>query len=296
MRLVGGAARLGAGAMAVAVMSGAYVCGNALGRAAGTTSVPAPIAAVSPAPSLRPPGSTQSPGRDLPAEAGGTRTAGPIGTGPAQIPPDWFEGGGPFGAHRSTGAAYVALTFDDGPDPQWTPEVLKLLRRYEVQATFCVIGRSVVAHPELVAQIVLEGHTLCNHSWDHDIKLGRQSAARIRDNLARTTAAIQQAAPGAPVRYYRQPGGEWTDRVVRVAAELGMTSLHWQVDPKDWCESEPAIVAAVDSATKPGDIVLLHDGGGERQPTVRALATILPRLLRRATLAPLPPYPPPSAH
>jgi peptidoglycan/xylan/chitin deacetylase (PgdA/CDA1 family) len=204
--------------------------------------------------------------------------------------------GGPFGTQRLTGGSYAALTFDDGPDPQWTPQVLELLRDHGVRATFCVIGRAVEAYPELVRAIVEEGHTLCNHAWDHDMALGQRSRDEIRQDLERTSAAINAAAPGAPVSYYRQPGGNWTQQVVDVAAELGMTSIHWDVDPRDWSRpGADAIAASVTTQTRPGSIVLLHDGDGDRpgensdrQQTVDALARILPELTDRLTLDTLP--------
>lgn len=204
--------------------------------------------------------------------------------------------GGPFGTQRRTGASYAALTFDDGPDPRWTPQVLDLLRTHDVRATFCVIGRDVEAHSDLVRAIVDDGHTLCNHSWDHDMTLGQRPRDEIRRDLRRTTAAIHAAVPDAPVPYYRQPGGNWTARAVEVAAELGMTSVHWDVDPRDWSiPGVDAIVTEVTTQTRPGSIVLLHDGDGDRRDgnsdrhqTVEALARILPELTGRLRLDALP--------
>jgi peptidoglycan-N-acetylglucosamine deacetylase len=204
--------------------------------------------------------------------------------------------GGPSGTMRNTGATYVALTFDDGPDPQWTPQVLELLRTHGVRATFCVVGHAVQEYPELVRAIADDGHTLCNHSWGHDMSLGQRSRDEIRQDLTRTTSAIRAAVPGARVSYYRQPGGNWTSRVVEVAAELGMTSIHWDVDPRDW--SSPGVEAIrvnVITHTRPGSIVLLHDGDGDphsgvdRSQTVEALALLLPDLTSRLTLDALPP-------
>jgi peptidoglycan/xylan/chitin deacetylase (PgdA/CDA1 family) len=195
------------------------------------------------------------------------------------------SGDGPSGSLRSTGTAAVALTFDDGPSPTWTPRILALLRKYHVHATFCVIGREARAYPQLVRQIVEQGHTLCNHSWDHDEFLYQRSAAYIRTEMTRTNAAIRRAVPGASIRYYRQPGGNWSARIVRQARALGMTPLHWSVDPSDW-RRPPArsIVATVKSTTRKGSIILDHDGGGDRSHTYAALRVLLPYLRRKYDL------------
>jgi peptidoglycan/xylan/chitin deacetylase (PgdA/CDA1 family) len=210
-------------------------------------------------------------------------------TGPGH-PPLPAERGGPFGSRRSTGTPEVALTFDDGPDPDWTPRVLELLRRYHVKATFCVVGVMVDQFPELVRDIVAEGHTLCNHTYYHNIGLSLLPASAIRADLTRTSAAIHRAAPGAKISYYRQPGGNWSPTVVAVAKQLGMSSLHWRVDPQDW--SKPGanyINNYISAMTTPGAIVLMHDGGGDRHGTVEALRSLLPNLTRRFMLSALPP-------
>jgi peptidoglycan/xylan/chitin deacetylase (PgdA/CDA1 family) len=205
-------------------------------------------------------------------------------------PPMAAEKGGPFGARRSTGTPQVALTFDDGPDPTYTPQTLDLLRRYQVKATFCLVGINVREFPELVRRIADEGHTLCNHSWSHDTGMGLRSKASIKADLERTTAAIHAAAPGYKVSYYRQPGGAWTASIVAVARQLGMTSLHWAVDPRDWTRpGAGSIISRVNSGTVRGSIVLMHDAGGDRRGTVSALRSILPNLTRRFQLAALPP-------
>ncbi|MCW6007893.1 polysaccharide deacetylase family protein [Micromonospora sp. CPCC 205371] len=210
-------------------------------------------------------------------------------TGPNR-PPLPAERGGPFGSRRTTGTSSVALTFDDGPDPLHTPQALRLLRQYQVKATFCLVGVNVRAFPGLVKAIVDDGHTLCNHSWDHDVRLGTKSRAAIRANLIRANDAIRAAAPGSRVSYYRQPGGAWTAGVVGVARELGMTSLHWSVDPQDWRKpSAGSIAGTVNAGTTRGAIVLLHDAGGDRRGTVAALRSILPNLSRRFQLGALPP-------
>jgi peptidoglycan/xylan/chitin deacetylase (PgdA/CDA1 family) len=233
------------------------------------------------------PNPSSSPMRLVAAPAPAARTV-PI-TGPNR-PPLPRERYGPFGSRITTGLPDVALTFDDGPDPDWTPRVLASLRQFHIKATFCLIGVNVQEFPYLVRDIVAEGHTLCNHSWIHDIGLGTRSPAWIRADLARTNAAIHRAAPGAKISYYRQPGGAWTPTIVSIAAQLGMSSLHWQVDPLDWTKPGAyAISSRVITATRPGSIVLMHDGGGNRSGTTVALRSILPNLAARFHLEALPP-------
>ncbi|GIJ28673.1 hypothetical protein Vqi01_38350 [Micromonospora qiuiae] len=196
---------------------------------------------------------------------------------------------GPMGTRISTGTDTVALTFDDGPHPEYTPQVLAILREYHVTATFCVVGENVAAYPWLIQQIVAEGHTLCNHSWNHDVTLGSRSPERIRSDLLRTSAAIRAAVPDAPISWYRQPGGAWTYSIVSVARDLGMMPLHWTLDPSDWrAPGETKIAAFVVDGVRPGSIVLLHDAGGDRQGTVNALYRILPALIARYDVHALP--------
>lgn len=208
-------------------------------------------------------------------------------------PPSATESPIPTGVLMTTGSVQVALTFNDGPDPAWTPLVLKLLRQHHVKATFCLLGKNAQAYPDLVRAIVADGHTVCNHSWNESLDLGSRPRRDIEDDLLSTSQAIRAAAPKAPIKYFRQPGGNWTPQLVDVAQDLGMTSLHWTVDPRDWEEPQAAaIVATIAKGTGEGSIVLMHDGGGDRQNTVTALAALLPDLVSRFQLAALPVDPP----
>ncbi|MEV4539929.1 polysaccharide deacetylase family protein [Asanoa sp. NPDC049518] len=210
-----------------------------------------------------------------------------VGPGKPPLMPDKA---GPFGSRMTTGTLQVALTFDDGPDPKYTPEVLALLDEYQVKATFCLVGEMVVQFPALVREIVDRGHTLCNHTWNHDVTLGTKSKAVIRADMQRTNDAIHQAVPDAKISYFRHPGGAWTQAAVDVAKELGMSSLHWTVDPQDWTKpGAKSIEQTVATGTAIGSIVLMHDAGGEREGTVTALKTLLPDLEKRFALAALPP-------
>lgn len=187
--------------------------------------------------------------------------------------------------YSRTGNATVALTFDDGPDPRWTPQVLALLRKYHAKATFCLIGASVRKHPELVKKIVADGNALCNHTTHHDEHLRAKSQAAILADLRQTSAIITKASGGVKPKYFRAPGGNWSPGVVSAARTLGMASIGWQVDPRDWAKPPAAtIVARVRLGTRPGSIILMHDGGGNRARSVAALRTLLPGLTAKYRL------------
>ena len=197
---------------------------------------------------------------------------------------------GPGSSLRTTGSRAIALTFDDGPDPVQTPKILAMLDQYQIKATFCLVGQQVRKHPEVVREIVAAGHTLCNHTWNHSLTIGKDDPAKIQDDLARTSAAIEAAAPGAEIPFFRAPGGNFTDRLVSVAASGGMTSLYWQVDPQDWKHTEgetdeahiARVIAEVKKHVRPGSIVLSHDFN---QPdTVAAYQKLLPWLTENFTL------------
>jgi peptidoglycan/xylan/chitin deacetylase (PgdA/CDA1 family) len=174
----------------------------------------------------------------------------------------------------------VLLTFDDGPDPVWTPRVLDLLRQHHVHAVFCLIGRDVRRHPDLVRRIVAEGHSLCDHTEGHDEHLPAERPTVLREQIVAGAEAIV-AAVGVRPPWFRAPGGAWSPRVEQVASRNGMASLKWTVDPRDWeLPRARDIVARVLTAARPGSVILLHDGGGDRNRTVaalRALLNLLPR-------------------
>lgn len=242
-----------------------------------------------PAPPRAGASATAPPPRGTPGGRGGIGRAGRDGREESGTPrPDTSEGLAALGVRRTTGGSSVALTFDDGPHPEWTPKVLAILREQRVRATFCVVGVEVRRHPQLVAQIAREGHTLCNHSWQHQFTLGAQQPPVIRADLQRTNDEIRRAVPGARIAYFRHPGGNWTPAATQVSRELGMTPLGWVVDPKDWDKATAKeIEERVLARTRPGAVVLLHDGGGDRSATVAATEALVPALKRRHRLAAL---------
>lgn len=176
----------------------------------------------------------------------------------------------------------IALTFDDGPDPRWTGQVLALLAEYRMHATFCLIGGYARKYPALVRQIVARGNSLCNHTFTHDEHVGSRPPPQLRADLESTSAAITTASGGAPPRYFRAPAGRWTPALLSESRAEGMTPLGWTVDPRDWAQpGTPAIVAAVLRSLRPGAIILMHDGFGHRDQSVAALRQLLPVLVAR---------------
>lgn len=173
-------------------------------------------------------------------------------------------------------APTVALTFDDGPNPPDTTDLLDLLARERVPAVFCLVGVQVEAHPDVVRRIVADGHVLANHSYRHD-DLADQEPAAVRADLQRTLDAIHAVVPDAPVPYFRAPFGHW-GRTVPVAAALGMAPLEWQLAVEDWEPPGTDELVRRLGGVEPGGVVLLHDGGGDRRQTVEAVARMIPRL------------------
>lgn len=177
------------------------------------------------------------------------------------------------GAGRS-----MVLSFDDGPDPRYTPAILKILRRHEVRAMFFVCGEMAAVNPDLLREMADDGHVVGNHSWSHPL-IPRLRPSRIRDELGSTSDLIERTL-GSPPLWYRAPYGAWNRHSFEIGAELGMEPLAWTVDTLDWKEpgAGPIVRRVLDGAA-PGVVVLSHDAGGDRSQSVAALRTYLPELL-----------------
>ena len=171
----------------------------------------------------------------------------------------------------------VALTIDDGPHPTWTPKVLDLLAASGVRATFSMIGQQAQAYPKLVRRIARAGHALCNHSMTHPQPFGALDAAGIHRQIRDAQSAISDAAGKQP-NLFRAPGGNWTPAVLDAADEYGLTPVGWSVDPRDWTLPGASAIEESLLTASAGDILLCHDGGGNRAQTVTALAAVLPQL------------------
>ena len=172
----------------------------------------------------------------------------------------------------------MALTFDDGPDPRYTPRILDTLSNHDVRATFFVCGEMAVDNKDLLARMADEGHVVGNHTWSHPL-LTRLTRARIRSEVERTSDVIEDAYGERPL-WFRAPYGAWNRAAFQLGAEMGMEPLAWTVDSLDWTTPGTAtIVERIEDGAAPGVVVLSHDAGGDRSQTVRALRRYLPRLL-----------------
>ena len=193
-----------------------------------------------------------------------------------------------------SGGKVVSLTFDDGPSP-YTGKVLDVLKRYGIKATFCQIGEQVGSYPAVEARIKAEGHTLCNHSWDHDEALPAKAVSVIDSEITRTQQAINSAT-GVTPRYYRAPGGDWGQgtKLKAQLAKYHTIPLAWADDSLDWTKpGVDKIVRNVLGSVTPGAIILMHDGGGNRTQTLAALPKIIAGLKAKGyTIVGLPQDPP----
>ena len=215
----------------------------------------------------------------------------PVRPGPGSAAPrtasagyraDALTGGALISADGAGHASYrlpdrtLALTFDDGPDPQWTPQVLQVLRRHRVPATFFVVGSQVARHRDLARRLVAEGNELGVHTFTHPV-LGDLPAWRRRTEYAQTQMAIVHAT-GVHTRLLRLPYSSGPDSIddinwplVTEAGRLGYLSVFSDTDSRDW--ARPGVDAIMRNSTPAdgrGAVVLLHDAGGDRSQTVRA--------------------------
>ncbi len=177
------------------------------------------------------------------------------------------------------GGRTLYLTFDDGPDPTWTPQILALLHRYHVPATFFVIGYAAFEQPALVRAEVKAGDMVENHTEHHPM-LTTLSISKVLAKEVLPVNRVLRHLTGYTPLCMRPPYGDYNAAIGRAMASIGMRVAMWNIDTVDW--SRPGTGAIVDSVlagASNGAVVLMHDGGGDRSQTVAALAELLPRLI-----------------
>lgn len=178
----------------------------------------------------------------------------------------------------SAGTPLIALTFDDGPWPAQTEAILAILEERDVPATFFMLGSQVDRMPSVARAVAGAGHAVGNHTYRHT-RLDTTTPVTADWEIRATNWAVQKAAGVCP-RWLRAPGGGLDADAERYIASSGMKSALWTVDPQDWRRGRTAdsIVGEVVGAVRPGAIVVLHDGGGDRSATIAALPVIIDRL------------------
>ncbi|RIK08014.1 MAG: polysaccharide deacetylase family protein [Acidobacteria bacterium] len=181
----------------------------------------------------------------------------------------------PVPARSLADEATAALTFDDGPDPTWTPVVLDILKEKGVKATFFVLGGRAQAYPDLIRRAAADGHSIQNHSWNHPPAFGLLPFEVVFDEMNGTSAEIETITGKRPT-FFRPPGGGLSADVEAASGQLGMKLAMWNVDPQDWAgNTAEGIYARVTQGLGGGDMILLHDGGGDRGQTTAALPGII---------------------
>jgi peptidoglycan/xylan/chitin deacetylase (PgdA/CDA1 family) len=177
------------------------------------------------------------------------------------------------------GPTAIALTMDDGPDSRYTPQVLEIFRKYDIKATFNMVGRAVGGNLSLVREVSSEGHTITNHTWDH-ADLTHYSVTQVLDEMDRCNDALADANQHPTI--FRAPYGNWSKAIFQACAARRLRPVGWSVDPRDWDTahvSTQEIVNNVMRNTRAHDIILEHDGGGVRRNTVAAMRIFIPKLI-----------------
>ncbi|MEU9610731.1 polysaccharide deacetylase family protein, partial [Streptomyces sp. NPDC048209] len=186
----------------------------------------------------------------------------------------------PFEEMPGLGSDAMVLSFDDGPDPRYTPDILATLRRYDVRAMFFVCGEMAAGNRDLLREMSDDGHVVGNHSWSHPL-IPKLPRGAIRDELGSTSEVVERTL-GVPPLWYRAPYGAWNRNSFEIGAALGMEPMAWTVDTLDWTEpGTDTIVRRVEKGAAPGVVVLSHDAGGNRSQSVAALRRYLPALLEK---------------
>jgi polysaccharide deacetylase family sporulation protein PdaB len=174
----------------------------------------------------------------------------------------------------------VALTFDDGPHPTLTGEILAILREYHIPATFFVIGENVRRYPRVLREILADGHEIGNHTYTH-VRPDKTEKSVFSEEISSCSDVIRSITQKKPT-LFRPPEGAINDQVREIAGELGYRIVLWSIDTEDWRHT-PAddIVRRVTKDVRDGDIILMHDYIGRGSPTPEALKKMIPALIAR---------------
>jgi peptidoglycan/xylan/chitin deacetylase (PgdA/CDA1 family) len=174
----------------------------------------------------------------------------------------------------------IALTIDDGPHPVWTPKILRLLEKHDVPALFCMIGNQVRGHEPTARDVAADGHQLANHTWSHPIDLAELPSHAMIKEIHRAQDKIYSTT-GVTPSLFRAPGGAWSKGLSESVSQSNVIPMDWTADPRDWARPGVAHITSRLLAAGPGQILLCHDGGGDRSQTLASLKTVIPALQAR---------------
>ncbi|EON72382.1 polysaccharide deacetylase family protein [Lysinibacillus sphaericus] len=192
----------------------------------------------------------------------------------------YYEEAGQIVWEIQTKEKIVALTFDDGPHKKYTSEILDLLAQYDAKATFFVVGQNAEKNPEVVLRMYEEGHEIANHTYTHPLKT---NVPNLMKEIKQTHETIYSISGYSPI-LFRPVEGQYTDAMISAVVKEGykVVMWSWHLDTLDW--KNPGVNKIVDTVlrgVKEGNVVLFHDGGGNRQQTVKAMEKILPELEKK---------------
>ena len=199
---------------------------------------------------------------------------------PVQKNRQYYEERGEIVWEVPTQDKLIALTFDDGPDPVQTPQILALLKQYHAKGTFFVLGKWAEKFPDIVRQEQLEGHEIANHTFAHTYAVRSTAADKYMKDMEAAEDSIVSAGAQRPL-LFRPPGGYYNDMVIQAAKQKGYTIVlwSWHQDTRDWAlPGVSAITNKVLNNARNGDIVLFHDKVESKSHTIDALRMILPKL------------------
>ena len=183
--------------------------------------------------------------------------------------------------HHANSSNKIALTFDDGPHPRYTLEILQILEQYGIHATFFFVGENVSYYPDVAREVASAGHEIGNHTYHHIAPGSHTDVKTLRDELSRCEQVIQQMTDTSP-KLFRPPQGNWNNVLYSLAREKEYEIVLWNIDTLDWAHT-PAdqIIQHVLERAQSGDIILMHDYQSGGCTTINALKTLIPALLER---------------
>ena len=174
----------------------------------------------------------------------------------------------------------IALTFDDGPHPRHTPQILDLLDRYEIKATFFSVGINAYYYPDVLAEIAARGHEIGNHTYSHP-HVNQVNQVKLEREIEKCEEMIYQITD-RKTKLFRPPEGMIDSEMLKTIHNLDYRIILWDIDTRDWAHTSPEEIAKnVIEKTSSGDIILMHDYIGRNSPTYEAMEIFIPVLIEK---------------